>query len=91
MDKRYFDEDYWTCPVNSDPADYAKSMTYFASAQAEVASETITAFAEIAKKSQIDSVAFMMAVGKSVSDEVTSAVIELTNDAGSTVKKASVK
>ncbi|MDG1936798.1 MAG: phasin, PhaP, partial [Paracoccaceae bacterium] len=78
----------WTCPVNSDPADYAKSMTDFASAQAEVAAENITAFAEIAKKSQIGSVEIMMAAGKSLSDEVTSEVIEPTNDAARTVKKS---
>ena len=37
--------------AKEEPADYAKALTDFASAQAEVASENMAAFAEVAKKS----------------------------------------
>ena len=36
--------------AKAEPADYAKAMTDFASAQAEVAAENMAAFAEVAKK-----------------------------------------
>ncbi|MFP4239521.1 MAG: phasin, PhaP, partial [Rhodosalinus sp.] len=42
--------------AKSEPADYAKAMTDFASAQAEVTAEHMAAFAEIAKKVQMDTV-----------------------------------
>ena len=77
--------------VKSDPTDYAKSMTDFASDQAEVAAENIAAFAEIAKKAQMDTVEIMMAAGKGLSDEATAAVKKASTEGASTVRKASVK
>ena len=53
--------------VKKEPADYAKAMTDFASAQAEVAAENMAAYAEIAKKVQMDTVELMMAAGKDFS------------------------
>ena len=50
--------------AKAEPADYAKAMTDFASASAEVAAENMAAFAEIAKKVQMDTVELMMAAGK---------------------------
>ena len=47
-----------------DHVDYSKSLTDFASAQAEVAAENIAAYAEVAKKVQMDTVEVMMAAGK---------------------------
>ena len=40
--------------AKAEPADYAKSMTDFASASAEAAAEHMAAFAEIAKKVQTE-------------------------------------
>ena len=57
-----------------DPADYSKSLTDFASAQAEVAAENPAAYAEIAKKVQFDTVKVMMAASKQLSDEASTAI-----------------
>lgn len=75
--------------VQSEPANYAKAMTDFASAQAEVASENLAAFAEIAKKVQLDTVELMMAAGKNMSEDASSAVQKATKDATAAAKKAS--
>jgi hypothetical protein len=72
-----------------EPADYAKAMTDFASAQAEVASENMAAFAEIAKKIQMDTVELMMAAGKDMSEDASSAVKKATADVATAAKKAS--
>ncbi|WP_292288603.1 phasin family protein [Marivita sp.] len=74
--------------AKTEPADYAKAMTDFASAQAEVASENMAAFAEIAKKVQMDTVELMMAAGKDMSEDATAAVKKATNDATTAAKKA---
>lgn len=74
--------------AKTEPADYAKSMTDFASAQAEVTSENMAAFAEIAKKVQMDTVELMMAAGKDMSEDATAAVKKATNDASTAAKKA---
>ncbi len=69
-----------------DPADYGKAMTDFASAQAEIAAESMSAFAEIAKKVQMETVELMLAAGKDVSEDATAAVKKATAAA----KKATV-
>jgi hypothetical protein len=74
--------------AKSDPADYAKAMTDFASASAEVAAENMAAFAEIAKKVQMDTVELMMAAGKDLSEDATAAVKKATNDVTAAAKKA---
>ncbi|MFD1342855.1 phasin, PhaP [Litorisediminicola beolgyonensis] len=74
--------------AKSEPADYAKAMTDFASAQAEMTAEHMAAFAEIAKKVQMDTVELMMAAGKDFSDDATAAVKKATADATATAKKA---
>jgi uncharacterized protein YdbL (DUF1318 family) len=48
-------------------------LTDFASAQAEVAAENIAAYAEVAKKVQMDTVEVMMAAGKELSEEASAA------------------
>ena len=60
--------------AKAEPADYAKAMTDFASASAEAAAEHMAAFAEIAKKVQMDTVELMMAAGKDAQEEATAAV-----------------
>ncbi|MEL6800980.1 MAG: Phasin, partial [Pseudomonadota bacterium] len=42
--------------VKEEPADYGKAVTDFASAQAEMAAENMAAFAEVAKKVQMETV-----------------------------------
>ena len=74
--------------VKDEPADYAKSMTDFASASAEVAAENMAAFAEIAKKVQMETVELMMAAGKEAQEEATAAVKKATAEVTTATKKA---
>ncbi len=74
--------------AKTEPADYAKAMTDFASAQAEVAAENMSAFAEIAKKVQMDTVELMMAAGKDMSEDASAAIKKATDDATTAAKKA---
>lgn len=74
--------------AKAEPADYAKAMTDFASAQAEVAAENMAAFAEVAKKVQMDTVELMMAAGKDLTEDATAAVKKATNDVTAAAKKA---
>ena len=76
--------------AKAEPADYTKSATDFASAAAELAAENMAAFAEVAKKVQMDTVELLMAAGKDASTEATAAVKKATDDVTATVKKAAV-
>ena len=75
----------------TDAADYAKTITDFASDQVEAATESMAAFAEIAKRTQMDVVDIMMTVGKELNEEATASVKQATTDAASTVKKSTGK
>ncbi len=75
--------------VKQDPSDYAKAMTDFASTSAEMASEHMSAFAEIAKRVQMDTVELMLAAGKDMSAEATAAMQKATSDMTAAAKKAS--
>ncbi|MEM9755462.1 MAG: Phasin [Pseudomonadota bacterium] len=77
--------------VKEEPTDYTKAMTDFASAQAEMAAETMAAFAEVAKKVQMETVELMMAAGKEASEEASAAVKKATAEVTSAAKKASAK
>ena len=77
--------------AKTDPADYAKAMTDFASASAEVAAENMAAFAEIAKKVQTDTVELMMAAGKDITEEASAAVKKATGEVTAAAKKAAAK
>ena len=74
--------------VKADPADYAKAAADFATAQAEVAAENMAAFAEVAKKVQMDTVELMMSAGKNVSEEASAAVKKATADVTAATRKA---
>ena len=74
--------------AKKEPADYAKAMTDFASAQAEAAAENMAAFAEVAKKVQMDTVELLMAAGKDLSEDATAAVKKATDELTATAKKA---
>ena len=77
--------------VKEEPTDYTKAMTDFASAQAEMTAESMAAFAEIAKKVQMETVELMMAAGKEASEEATAAVKKATSEVTTAAKKASAK
>lgn len=75
--------------VKQEPGDYAKAMSDFASSSAEMASEHMAAFAEIAKRVQMDTVEMMLAAGKDMSAEATAAMQKATSDMTAAAKKAS--
>ena len=75
----------------TDGTDYAKTMTDFASDQVEAATESIAAFAEIAKRTQMDFVEIMMTFGKDISEEATASVKQAKADVASTEKKSTGK
>ncbi len=68
-------------------ADYSKAASDFATQAAELAAENMAAFAEVAKKVQMDTVELMMAAGKDVSDEASAAVKKATSDVNAAAKK----
>jgi hypothetical protein len=74
--------------VKAEPADYTKAMTDFASASAEMAAEHMAAFAEIAKKVQMETVELMLAAGKEMTEETTAAVKKATAEVTTAAKKA---
>ena len=77
--------------VKAEPADYAKAMTDFASAQAEASAEYLAAFAEVAKKMQMDTVELLMAAGKDISEEASAAVQKAAKEATTVAKKSAAK
>jgi len=74
--------------AKDDMSDYTKAMTDFASAQAEMSSESLAAFAEVAKKVQMETVELMLAAGKDFSEDATKAVKKATDDMTAVTKKA---
>ena len=74
--------------VKDEPTDYTKSLTDFASASAEIAAENMAAFAEIAKKVQMETVELMLAAGKDLQEETTAAVKKAPADVTTAAKKA---
>ncbi|MCV6593196.1 MAG: Phasin [Silicimonas sp.] len=77
--------------AKDDPADYTKAVTDFASAQAELSAESMAAFAEVAKKVQMDTVELLMAAGKEASEDAQKAVKKATDDMAAAAKKATAK
>ncbi len=74
--------------AKTEPADYAKAATDFASASAEVAAENMAAYAEVAKKVQMDTVELLMSAGKDMSEEATAAMKKATDEVTTAAKKA---
>ncbi len=74
--------------VKEEPADYTKAFSDFASAAAEMAAENLAAFAEVAKKVQMDTVELMLAAGKTASEDVSAAVQKATSEVTAAAKKA---
>ena len=74
---------------DGDPSEYAKSFGDFVSAQADVTTENLAAYAEIAKKAQMDSVSLFLSSAKDVQKETAAAVKKAANDINPSKKKAS--
>ena len=60
--------------AKEDRAEYSKAMGDFASAFAEMAAENLAAFAEVAKKVQMETVELMLAAGKDMQEDATAEV-----------------
>ena len=71
--------------VKDDPADYAKAVADFATASAETAAENFAAYAEIAKRAQLDSVELVMSAGKDIQDNASEAVRKATDGVAAAV------
>lgn len=71
-----------------EPADYAKAVTDFASASAELAAEHMAAFAEVAKKVQMDTVDLMLTAGKDIAADAQKVAEKASRDTQAAVKKA---
>ena len=74
--------------AKSEPTDYSKSVSDFAASAQEMATEHLAAFAEIAKKVQMETVELMMAAGKDMSEDATAAVKKAGLDATQIGKKS---
>lgn len=74
--------------AKSDPAEYSKAVTDFASAASEMAAENLAAFAEVAKKVQMETVELMLAAGKDMTEETSAAVKKAAADVQTAAKKA---
>ncbi len=74
--------------AKADPAAYGKSVTDFASASAELAAENMAAFAEVAKKVQMETVELMLAAGKEAGEEASAAVKKATDEVAKAAKAA---
>ena len=74
--------------IKEEPADYAKAMSDFASASAEMAAEHMASYAEVAKKVQMDTVDLMLKAGKDMTAEGQSIAEKAAADNVATVKKA---
>lgn len=72
----------------TEPADYAKALSDYASASAEVAAEHMAAFAEVAKKVQMDTVDLMMTAGKDIAADAQKVAESATRETQAAVKKA---
>ena len=74
--------------VKAEPTEYTKAATDFATASAEMAAENMAAFAEVAKKVQMETVELLLAAGKDFSEDATAAVKKATDEATKAAKKA---
>ena len=70
------------------PADYAKAMSDFASAAAELAAEHMAAYAEVAKKVQMDTVDLLLNAGKDVQADAQRMAQTATSNLQSVARQA---
>lgn len=64
------------------PADYAKALTDFASAASELAAEHVAAYAEVAKKVQLETVDLMLTAGKDIAEDAQSTAKTVAENVG---------
>ena len=76
--------------VKAEPADYSKAFSDFASAETEMLAETMSAYAEVAKKVQMETVELMLAAGKTASEDATAAMKKASSEVTAAAKKVSV-
>lgn len=74
--------------TKEEPAEYAKAVSDFATAAAEMAAEHMASFAEVAKKVQMDTVDLMLTAGKDVAAEARTVAENVARDNQIAVKKA---
>ncbi|MBW7057180.1 Phasin [Paracoccus bogoriensis] len=74
--------------VRDEPSEYAKAMSDFASASAEMAAEHMAAYAELAKKVQMDTVDLMLTAGKDMAADAQKVAEKATRETQAAVKKA---
>lgn len=74
--------------VREEPSEYAKAMSDFASASAEMAAEHMAAYAELAKKVQMDTVDLMLTAGKDIAADAQKVAEKATRETQAAVKKA---
>lgn len=70
-----------------EPSDYAKAMSDFSTAAAEMAAEHMAAYAEVAKKVQMDTVDLMLTAGKDLAADAQDAVEKTTRQAQAAARK----
>lgn len=74
--------------VREEPSEYAKAYSDFASASAEMAAEHMAAYAEVAKKVQMDTVDLMLTAGKDIAADAQKVAENTGRDMQAAVKKA---
>ncbi|MTH65467.1 Phasin [Paracoccus shanxieyensis] len=74
--------------TKEEPAEYAKAMSDFATASAEMAAEHMAAFAEVAKKVQMDTVDLMLTAGKDIASDAQKATQKATRETQAAVSRA---
>lgn len=74
--------------TKEDPSEYAKAVSDFASSSAEVAAEHLAAYAEVAKKVQMDTVDLMLTAGKDLASDAQKVAEKAARETQAAVKKA---
>ena len=73
--------------ARTEPADYTRAASEFATKSREIASDSIAAYAEIAKKAQMETVELLLGATKTMQDNVSSAVQQATNEVAGTMQR----
>lgn len=74
--------------AKTEPSDYTKAVTDYASASAETAAENVAAFAEIAKRVQMETVEVLLSTGKAMGEDASAAVKKASDEVTKAAKKA---
>ena len=74
--------------AKAEPADYATAISEFATVSAQAASEYLSAYTDIAKRAQMETVELLMAAGKDIQEDAAKVVKKATDDVTAAAKKA---